>query len=140
MSFAYNDGGGWINRSVGSNSSGGQIGMHLDANGDANPIFLPHLQHDPRWVRCKRPYVISGGELTLELELPTIVSQRRHHPPSHLSRLESELKGNSTKAEMTAVPYTDSVATGTAAPITSQTMSALSSTRMSRTSVGPTTP
>jgi predicted ATPase with chaperone activity len=35
--------------------------------GDANPIFLPHLEHDPRWVRCKRPYVISGGELTLEM-------------------------------------------------------------------------
>ena len=38
-----------------------------DANGDGNPIFLPHLQHDPRWVRCKRPYLISGGELTLEM-------------------------------------------------------------------------
>lgn len=37
-----------------------------DADGN-NPIFLPHLQHDPRWVRCKRPYVISGGELTLEM-------------------------------------------------------------------------
>jgi hypothetical protein len=37
------------------------------ANGDASPIFLPHLQHDPRWVRCKRPYLISGGELTLEM-------------------------------------------------------------------------
>src|SRR5215467_5425607 len=37
------------------------------ANGHVNPIFLPHLEHDPRWVRCKRPYVISGGELTLEM-------------------------------------------------------------------------
>ena len=37
------------------------------ANGDMSPIFLPHLEHDPRWVRCKRPYVISGGELTLEM-------------------------------------------------------------------------
>jgi predicted ATPase with chaperone activity len=34
---------------------------------DANPIFLPHLEHDPRWVRCRRPYIISGGELTLEM-------------------------------------------------------------------------
>lgn len=32
-----------------------------------NPILLPHLEHDPRWVRCKRPYVITGGELTLEM-------------------------------------------------------------------------
>ncbi len=37
------------------------------ANGDSNPMFLPHLEHDPRWVRCKRPYVITGGELTLEM-------------------------------------------------------------------------
>ncbi len=37
------------------------------ANGHTSPIFLPHLEHDPRWVRCKRPYVISGGELTLEM-------------------------------------------------------------------------
>ena len=36
-------------------------------NGDASAIFLPHLEHDPRWVRCKRPYLISGGELTLEM-------------------------------------------------------------------------
>jgi predicted ATPase with chaperone activity len=33
----------------------------------SHPMFLPHLQHDPRWVRCKRPYIISGGELTLEM-------------------------------------------------------------------------
>jgi hypothetical protein len=25
------------------------------------------MEHDPRWVRCRRPYVISGGELTLEM-------------------------------------------------------------------------
>jgi hypothetical protein len=37
------------------------------ANGNGNPIFLPHLEYDPRWVRCKRPYIISGGELTLEM-------------------------------------------------------------------------
>jgi predicted ATPase with chaperone activity len=37
------------------------------ANGNTSPIFLPHLEHDPRWVRCKRPYLISGGELTLEM-------------------------------------------------------------------------
>ena len=36
-------------------------------NGNTSPIFLPHLEHDPRWVRCKRPYLISGGELTLEM-------------------------------------------------------------------------
>ncbi len=34
---------------------------------DSHPMFLPQMNHDPRWVRCKRPYVISGGELTLEM-------------------------------------------------------------------------
>jgi hypothetical protein len=38
-----------------------------DSDGGANPIFLPQLEHDPRWVRCKRPYVITGGELTLDM-------------------------------------------------------------------------
>lgn len=32
-----------------------------------HPMFLPQMEHDPRWVRCRRPYVISGGELTLEM-------------------------------------------------------------------------
>jgi hypothetical protein len=36
-------------------------------NGNGHPIFLPHMEHDPRWVRCKRPYLITGGELTLEM-------------------------------------------------------------------------
>lgn len=38
-----------------------------ESGDNTSPIFLPHLEHDPRWVRCKRPYVISGGELTLEM-------------------------------------------------------------------------
>jgi predicted ATPase with chaperone activity len=36
-------------------------------NGETDSMFLPHLEHDPRWVRCKRPYIIAGGELTLEM-------------------------------------------------------------------------
>ena len=24
------------------------------SNGDSHPMFLPHLEHDPRWVRCRR--------------------------------------------------------------------------------------
>ncbi len=35
--------------------------------GNGHPIFLPQMEHDPRWVRCKRPYLITGGELTLEM-------------------------------------------------------------------------
>jgi predicted ATPase with chaperone activity len=42
------------------------LGMNGN-NGDSHPMFLPHLEHDPRWVRCRRPYVITGGELTLDM-------------------------------------------------------------------------
>ncbi len=39
-----------------------------DANsGNGHPIFLPQLEHDPRWVRCRRPFLLTGGELTLEM-------------------------------------------------------------------------
>jgi len=37
------------------------------SNGDSHPMFLPQLEYDPRWVRCRRPYIITGGELTLEM-------------------------------------------------------------------------
>lgn len=38
-----------------------------EINTDSHPMFLPHLPYDPRWVRCRRPYIISGGELTLAM-------------------------------------------------------------------------
>jgi predicted ATPase with chaperone activity len=38
-----------------------------NTNGVAHPMFLPPMDYDPRWVRCKRPAIISGGELTLEM-------------------------------------------------------------------------
>lgn len=48
----------------------------------SNPIFLPHLEHDPRWVRCKRPYIITGGELTLEmLDLEFDVHSKYYEAP-----------------------------------------------------------
>jgi hypothetical protein len=37
------------------------------SNGDLHPIFLRQMEYDPRWVRCKRPYIITGGELTLDM-------------------------------------------------------------------------
>ena len=36
-------------------------------NPHASPIYLRPAEFDPRWVRCRRPVVISGGELTLEM-------------------------------------------------------------------------
>ena len=38
-----------------------------EANGMAHPMLLPPIEYDPRWVRCRRPHIISGGELTLEM-------------------------------------------------------------------------
>lgn len=37
------------------------------SNGNGHPIFLPQMEYDPRWVRCKRPFLLTGGELTLEM-------------------------------------------------------------------------
>lgn len=36
-------------------------------NNSANPIYLLQTEFDPRWVRCHRPVIISGGELTLDM-------------------------------------------------------------------------
>lgn len=36
-------------------------------NSQSKPIYLPQMEYDPRWVRCRRPVIISGGELTLEM-------------------------------------------------------------------------
>jgi predicted ATPase with chaperone activity len=38
-----------------------------DGNGYSHPMLLPRIEYDPRWVRCRRPHIISGGELTLEM-------------------------------------------------------------------------
>ena len=59
-------------------------------NGDdySNPIFLPQLEHDPRWVRCKRPYVITGGELTLEmLDLDFDVHSKYYEAPLQMKAI-----------------------------------------------------
>jgi predicted ATPase with chaperone activity len=34
---------------------------------NTSPISLAPAEFDPRWVRCRRPVVISGGELTLDM-------------------------------------------------------------------------
>ena len=53
-----------------------------------SPILLPHLEHDPRWVRCKRPYVISGGELTLEmLDLDFDIHSKYYEAPLQMKAI-----------------------------------------------------
>jgi len=59
-----------------------------NSNDYSNPIFLPHLEHDPRWVRCKRPYIISGGELTLEmLDLEFDVHSKYYEAPLQMKAI-----------------------------------------------------
>ena len=54
----------------------------------SHPMFLPHLQHDPRWVRCKRPYIISGGELTLEmLDLDFDIHSKYYEAPLQMKAI-----------------------------------------------------
>ncbi|MCH8055671.1 MAG: ATPase [Deltaproteobacteria bacterium] len=36
-------------------------------NNDTSPFYLRAVPFDPRWVQCRRPVIISGGELTLEM-------------------------------------------------------------------------
>ncbi len=38
-----------------------------DANGYRSPLLSDEDDHDHRWVRCRRPFVFTGGELTLEM-------------------------------------------------------------------------
>ena len=62
--------------------------VNESSDGYSNPIFLPHLEHDPRWVRCKRPYIISGGELTLEmLDLEFDVHSKYYEAPLQMKAI-----------------------------------------------------
>ena len=55
---------------------------------DKHPMFLPHLPYDPRWVRCRRPYIISGGELTLAmLDLDFDVHSKYYEAPLQMKAI-----------------------------------------------------
>jgi hypothetical protein len=58
------------------------------ANGAGHPIFLPQMENDPRWVRCRRPYIISGGELTLEmLDLDFDIHSKYYEAPLQMKAI-----------------------------------------------------
>jgi hypothetical protein len=58
------------------------------ANGASHPMFLPQMENDPRWVRCKRPYIISGGELTLEmLDLDFDIHSKYYEAPLQMKAI-----------------------------------------------------
>lgn len=54
----------WIPRAV---DVDGQIITVYDASIHAAAPGSEFLEHDPRWVRCRRPAVLVGGELTAEM-------------------------------------------------------------------------
>jgi hypothetical protein len=63
-------------------------GNGSNGNGNSHPMFLPQMDYDPRWVRCRRPYIISGGELTLEmLDLDFDVHSKYYEAPLQMKAI-----------------------------------------------------
>jgi DNA polymerase III delta prime subunit len=55
---------------------------------DTGPSFLRGQAIDPRWVPCKRPFVVAGGELTLEmLDLRYDTTSKFYEAPLHMKAL-----------------------------------------------------
>lgn len=61
--------------------------VHPEVSGDGRQTSMLDKRDapDPRWVRCKRPAVLTGGELTLDmLELQFDPGTRYYQAPPHL--------------------------------------------------------
>lgn len=62
-------------------------GAPSDKNNESNS-FLRHEEYDARWVPCRRPFILTGGELTLEmLDLRYDEAGRFYEAPLHLKAL-----------------------------------------------------
>ncbi|MDR3798716.1 MAG: hypothetical protein P4K93_11205 [Terracidiphilus sp.] len=60
----------------------------LEGGEDEGPSFIRHETYDMRWVTCRRPFVITGGELSLEmLELRYDKEGRFYEAPLHMKAL-----------------------------------------------------
>ena len=58
------------------------------AHANSHPMFLPSMEYDPRWVLCRRPCIISGGELTLEmLDLDFDVHSKYYEAPLQMKAI-----------------------------------------------------
>jgi hypothetical protein len=59
-----------------------------EVNDHSEMSFVRHEEYDARWAPCKRPFVLAGGELTLEmLDLRYDPSARFYEAPLHLKAL-----------------------------------------------------
>jgi len=57
----------------------------LASTDDSEDLFSLQRPYDSRWVRCHRPFIVTGGELTLEmLELSYNSSTKIYDAPRHL--------------------------------------------------------
>src|SRR6202035_5366711 len=55
---------------------------------DKTPSFMRRESIDARWVACKRPFVVAGGELTLEmLDLRYDPTSKFYEAPLHMKAL-----------------------------------------------------
>ena len=67
--------------------------VHIPINAEAvaqdNTLsFLRHEEYDARWVPCRRPFILTGGELTLEmLDLRYDTNGHFYEAPLHLKAL-----------------------------------------------------
>jgi hypothetical protein len=65
------------------------VSPDAEALGDhGSASFLRHEEYDARWVPCRRPFILTGGELTLEmLDLRYDEAGRFYEAPLHLKAL-----------------------------------------------------
>jgi hypothetical protein len=55
---------------------------------DNSPSLMRREEYDPRWVPCRRPFVVAGGELTLEmLDLRYDSTSHYYEAPLHMKVL-----------------------------------------------------
>lgn len=59
--------------------------VHEPWDGPESEAERPSLTPDPRWVRCRRPVILTGGELTLEmLDLTFDPVSKYYEAPAHI--------------------------------------------------------
>ena len=57
----------------------------IEGQNESAAVFCLQRPYDSRWVRCKRPFIATGGELSLEmLELSFNASTKIYDSPCHL--------------------------------------------------------